>query len=231
MKVPGGDALAPATERVHELLVGNRAAAAAWRALAALGIRCVVLYERPLDGPRTRKPVDPGIELGRLRIDEADAYAALRPDGSAAQVRERFSAGDVCCVARSNGDLVAVRWFSTRRAAIPFLEHSFALDAGEGYLYNAFTAPEWRGRGVAGALTAFMLDELEREGVDRALSAARPQRHKHLHGDDDAEDNPPQPHPTRKPYSGDARSQASHVASTARVGSSPASRQGARRCG
>jgi GNAT superfamily N-acetyltransferase len=175
VKVSVGDVPATGTARVRELLVGNEVSAAAWSALAALGVRCVVLYERPLSVPRMRKVVDPAIEFGRLRLEEADAYAAFRPDGSAAQVRERFSAGDVCCVARSGGELVAARWFSTRRAAIPFLEHSFALGEGEGYLYNAFTAPAWRGHGVAGALTAYMLDELEREGVERALSAARPQ--------------------------------------------------------
>src|SRR5688500_15817973 len=113
--------------RAGKLLVGSAVPAAAWRALAALGVRCVVLYERPLGIPHTRKLVDPAIELGRLRLEEADAYAAFRPDGSAAQVRERLGAGDVCCVARSDGELIAVRWFSTRSASIPFLEYSFAL--------------------------------------------------------------------------------------------------------
>jgi ribosomal protein S18 acetylase RimI-like enzyme len=146
-----------------------------WSALAAIGVRCVVLYERRLDLPRPPKRSDLPVEFGRLSADEVGAYAAWRPDASADQVRERFRAGDVCCVARSEGGIVAARWFSTRRAAIPFLEHSFALGEGEGYLYNAYTAPPWRGRGVAGALTAFMLDELEREGAVSALSAARPQ--------------------------------------------------------
>jgi GNAT superfamily N-acetyltransferase len=146
-----------------------------WRALAAIGVRCVVLYERRLDLPRPRKRSDLPVQFGRLSEDEVGAYINFRPDASADQARERFRAGDACCVARSDGEIVAARWFSTRRADIPFLQHSFQLDEGAGYLYNAYTAPSWRGRGVAGALTAFMLDELEREGAVRALSAARPQ--------------------------------------------------------
>ena len=135
----------------------------------------MVLYERPLDLPRERKRSDLSVELGRLSAEEIEAYAAFHPDLFVDEVRSRFRDGDACCVARSEGEIVASRWFSTRRAVIPFLEHSFPLGDREGYLYNAYTAPAWRGRGLAGTLTAFMLDELEKEGAVRALSAARPQ--------------------------------------------------------
>ena len=60
----------------------------------------------------------------------------------------RFQAGDRLYLASMNDIPVAYGWVATQEGRISELQWAFALPARNCYLYNFFTPPEWRGRGI-----------------------------------------------------------------------------------
>lgn len=146
-----------------------------WKVLGELGYRRVILFERPLGTGSDPKPPPPPVELGLLRADEVDAFLSFHPESSRGEVQRRLAADDRCHVARDGQRIVAVRWVSLRQARIAYLRLAFPLADGEAFFYDAFTDPAWRGRGVAGAVSAAMIARLEADGFTRLLSAALPE--------------------------------------------------------
>jgi hypothetical protein len=92
-------------------------------------------------------PVAPLPGLVVHRESDAAAMAALqgRPVDAMA---ERFAAGHRAYVARLDGANAAWGWVATRTADIGELGTTFALPAGERYLWNFVTLPSHRGRGI-----------------------------------------------------------------------------------
>lgn len=144
------------------------------KALAALLLQRLVVFEARLDAPR--RPIRPGLvlHLGVLgACEQADQVCV--PGADPAQVCRRLDAGDRCHVARVDGEIVAVRWVAFRDVQVTHAGLMLVLAGTDAYLYGAYTAPSWRRQGIAQALTADILDRLESEGYRRALSAWLPE--------------------------------------------------------
>jgi GNAT superfamily N-acetyltransferase len=145
-----------------------------WRVLGAVGIRRVVLFRRGVDSIARDRPIEIPVQFDRLRRDALDEYFGLRPEADPSELDLRFDTGDICHVARVNGNIVTTRWSSTREIRIRELGYRSALARGQAYLYDAYTAPAFRRRGIAGALTRHIVALLHEQGVREMLSAAEP---------------------------------------------------------
>lgn len=144
----------------------------AWRALGVMGFRRAILFERRLgDAPAGRAPPTPGAELGLLEPGDIGEYLAFHPRATRSELERRLAAGDRCHVARAGGRLAAVRWVAFEEARVPYLEHAFPLAEQEVFIYDAFSDPAWRGRGLSRALFHTMDASLRSEGYVTVLSA------------------------------------------------------------
>lgn len=116
------------------------------------------LYEQRLDRPVATAPVPlpPGLELG---VHESPCSASDVPSGWHQEAQARLAAGEACAVVRSKGAVVAYCWATTSAAPVEEIGCRVVPVEGEIYLYDAYTAPSWRGRrlfpAMLGALTAW----------------------------------------------------------------------------
>jgi GNAT superfamily N-acetyltransferase len=84
------------------------------------------------------------------------------------ELQSRVRNGNLCLGARRDGRLVAFTWCNLARCI--FKGYSFPLSDDEAYLFDAHTAPELRGHGIAPALRYRLYEELARKGRTKLYS-------------------------------------------------------------
>jgi GNAT superfamily N-acetyltransferase len=124
------------------------------------------LYERRVDGPVGRMTPAPGLELAVWDSPKAPAWGQGWWDREA---EERFREGQACAVARHAGDVVAYCWLAVTPVPVAEIDRIVVPGAEEVYLYDAFTVPEWRGRGLFTVLLVELLAYMRSRGRTRAL--------------------------------------------------------------
>lgn len=147
-----------------------------FRFLETLGYRRVQLWERNLSAMPPNRPVNHAaseLMVTRLQAGEHDAWLHWRRDVTTEDFHQRIADGDRCWVARHLDQLIACAWVSTRHGR--YLCDRFPLRAREAYLYDMFTDPAWRGRGVAGLLIERMAAQLKSEGFQSLMLAIYPE--------------------------------------------------------
>jgi RimJ/RimL family protein N-acetyltransferase len=144
----------------------------AMRVASELGYRRLVLFERPVDTTPAPNPL--GLELGWVGEDRLDELAQLRPD-AVETARERLSTGDRCSATWLDGRLASARWVSTGEARIEYLGMTLPLADGEFYLYDTYTRPDLRGRGIAPDGQRLLFPRLAAEGYTSAACACLPE--------------------------------------------------------
>ena len=145
--------------------------------LAALGrtfYRHVVLFERDLRPSDPRADCDLPITVAPLELRDLQAYSTLRP-GKAADAARRIERGSVCYAAWYGDRIASVAWWHPGEAWIEDIDRSFALHSDEIYTYDAYTAPDLRGRGVAPTRAAFTYGALRDRGFSRLVAFVRPE--------------------------------------------------------
>lgn len=146
-----------------------------FKAASALGYRRLLLLERSLMGapPQLACGLALGIEL--LAPGDADDYLRFRPGAARERVLDRLRSGQVCFVARHEGSVVSACWATTEAAWSDYLACVIPVEAGEVFMFDAFTHPAYRGRGIAPALCAQQLNHYCQAGLGRATRAVLPE--------------------------------------------------------
>ena len=135
--------------------------------------RRLVLLERRLDD---EPPVETAaMELTFGFVDDVDELASVRAWPGAPEIRRRFGRGERCFGARHEGQLVALRWIATGSVHVPYLGRTLDLDDGDVFVYEAYTAPELRRRGIARATEGRLAALLRDEGYRRILRTVLPE--------------------------------------------------------
>ena len=147
----------------------------AFKVASALGYRRLMLLERPLEGtpPRFACGLSVGIEL--LAPRDVDDYLAFRPESPPGRVLDRLRLGQACFVARHEGRVVSACWATTEPAWSEYLACELPVAAGEVFMFDAFTQPAYRGRGIAPALCVQLLIHYGEAGLRRATRAVLPE--------------------------------------------------------
>lgn len=84
-------------------------------------------------------------------------------------VNTRFNRGEICGVARLNSEVVSYCWVAFQQAEVGEINRTIKLRNNELYLYDAFTLPDYRGRGLFPALLTAILGFAKSQGYSRAL--------------------------------------------------------------
>lgn len=146
-----------------------------WLKLAsALGYRSLRIVARPLSPPIPEAAPRVPVRIELLPPRAVDEYLAFRPEAVRARVLRRWDAGDLCFVARQDGRIVACGWATTAEAWTDYLRCAIELAPGDVYLFDGYTHPDRRGRGIFQALCAQQVRHLRAAGHRRAIRATAP---------------------------------------------------------
>jgi GNAT superfamily N-acetyltransferase len=146
-----------------------------WRGLGVTVYRRLMIVTRKLDAGGWPPPPKISVTAELLDQATADDYLALRRDVKPLEVQRRLATGQRCVLARRAGKPVGALWFASERAELPYLDLTFYLVDGIGYVYDVYTAPDLRGAGVSSALRPHYLEGLRAEGCHTLLGTTMPE--------------------------------------------------------
>jgi len=100
------------------------------------------------------------------------AYAASPGLQSVDWAAAQFAVGSRLFAALEGRVIVAWLWSNDRVADLTYIfQPRMQVAAGHGYVYGMVTTPAYRGRGIATALKAFALSQLQQSDIHRVVSA------------------------------------------------------------
>lgn len=143
--------------------------------LGELGYRRVAIRECILDKPFPEHGARIPVALELLDDTRIDEYNTFRREADPDSARRRLAAGDKCFVARHGGSIVSALWAATGRAQCDYLSRGIPIGDDEAYMYDAFTAPQWRGQGLFPALTSEMHRYYRTAGKRRSICFTGPE--------------------------------------------------------
>jgi GNAT superfamily N-acetyltransferase len=137
--------------------------------------RRLLLVARPLGEPDPTIDASVSLAFGRLARSDSAEYLAFHPGEAIAEIERRFDRGDLCFLARSEGRIVGAVWTTRASPAVRYLHTTLAIAPDDVYLYDAYTAPDLRGRRIAPTLYRDVLTHHRAAGVRRAIAAILPE--------------------------------------------------------
>ena len=131
--------------------LGARALGDLWFAsLAFFGIyRRLVLLERPVSPAVAPVRASTSMHVAVIGADGLAAYLSFRPDQTDAEIRRRLAEGHACFAVWHGERIVHAAWAAVGRAPIEYLSRDLVLGPDEVFVFDAFTAPAFRGRGAS----------------------------------------------------------------------------------
>ena len=154
-----------------------------FKLLAECGYRRLLLVERSLDQPVVDFTPRLPVEVAMLAQSEVDDYLVFRPGTTRRDIAGRLRSGEMCFVARHQGRIVAAAWAAVQPVWVPFLGCQIDMAPGDAHIYDKFTAPAYRGRGIANGVRSFHLRHLQRAGFRRATGTVLPENVSSLRDD------------------------------------------------
>lgn len=144
-----------------------------FKALGETVYRRLLLLEAPTESEREPPPAAQAVEFAFLSPSEAGqfTFGEHGPETAA----ERLRRGDRCFCVRRDGQLAAVRWIAFEEASVEYLGCRLQLAPGVAYLYDSYTAPAARGRGIFSSTWFTLARELSAEGFHTILAAVLPE--------------------------------------------------------
>lgn len=137
--------------------------------------RRLILLERHLSHAIPEVQIPASIQVTVLRDSEIGAYLALRPDQDAAKIRCRLAHGHQCFVVWHEGQIVHAAWAATGRAPIEYLSRDLTLSPGEVFVFDAYTAPAFRGHGASPLRAVVLGEHFRAQGHRSVLSGVHPE--------------------------------------------------------
>ncbi len=145
------------------------------RLLAATVYRRLVVMQLSLDAPIPEATARLPVTIEPLPESGVDEYVRFRPDADPFEIGLRLAGGAGCYVARYQGRIVHAGWVTAGKARIAYLGCDMPLAPGDVYQFDSFTAPPFRGQGIARARVVAMARCLRREGHRRLVACVLPE--------------------------------------------------------
>jgi len=82
---------------------------------------------------------------------------------------QRLERGDNVCVAYKNSDILSYCWIAFDRISVDEIQMTLNVKNNEVYLYDAYTKPEHRGKGLYPAVLTELLNYSKEKNFSRAL--------------------------------------------------------------
>ena len=124
------------------------------------------VYERRLDAPAPPSVLPPGVEV---RVADQPLAAATSGPGGIPMPRSGSATARSCAIAHHETEVVAYCWLASTPVWVGEIGHAVVPGPEDVYLYDAFTMPGWRGRGLFSAVISPLLALARSRGRSRAL--------------------------------------------------------------
>lgn len=124
----------------------------------------LVFFTRPTRGDA---PERTDAILRSATAADAARYARDVGTDSPLTFRQRLGDGTRCYVVESEGRIVHATWTTTSRAWVREIQRYFVPPAGDVYIYESYTRPEARGRGIYPFAIGALASELAGQGSIR----------------------------------------------------------------
>ncbi len=151
--------------------------------------RRLLLLERSLEDPIPEiKPHVP-VTIDLLKKTELDEYVLfsfknylIRDNHDVSRIIHRLSAGDLCFVARHEGELISFSWATTHptREYYFYTASEIPMMPGEVYVYDSFTRTDFRGLAVSPKIRAEMIRYFRSIGYRRMILGTLPENNLNL---------------------------------------------------
>lgn len=125
--------------------------------------------------PIREEPSISGIEP--LEPGSLDAYLAFRPHASRDVVEDRFRRGQRCYALWTQVGIVSVCWAATGPIHLDYLKAMLYLAPGDVYMFDAYTAPAYRGQSLAAHVYRRITWDSARQGIRRSLGLLAVENH------------------------------------------------------
>lgn len=132
--------------------------------------RRMVLVSRDLSGPLPEvSSCSLPVKIKKATEEDLPAYRAFHPGRREGVIQARFARGDECFAVWDEGHIVHAAWVAAGRAYVPYLHRDLLLQPDEMYIYDSFTRPSHRRRGLCGLRGRYLLRHYHARGYKRAL--------------------------------------------------------------
>ncbi len=108
----------------------------------------LIMLVRPAAAPAPELRHDPGLTSRRATAADAELYARVIGTDSAATFRRRLTDTTHCVLVHLGDELLHASWVTTGAAWTREIAAYLVPPAGDAYVYESFTRPQARGRGV-----------------------------------------------------------------------------------
>jgi RimJ/RimL family protein N-acetyltransferase len=131
----------------------------------------LIMLVRPAGADTPSFRHDPGLVFRRADPGDGELYARKIGTDSSATFRRRLSPTTHCFLVEHGDDLLHASWVTTGAAWTREIRAYILPPPGDAYVYESFTAPEARGRGVYPFALAGICSWAVDEGVGRVWVA------------------------------------------------------------
>lgn len=87
------------------------------------------------------------------------------------ELKKRWERKDICFLAEANGSAVSATWVSFQKYRLDEVDYIFDPGANGIFLYDSYTVPEWRLKGIHVNVMQYLLDCLLNHSVEKVYSA------------------------------------------------------------
>ncbi len=115
------------------------------------------------------------VRIAPLNAEDCESYTRFRGEAARVTIRRRLERGHQCFAAWHEGQIVHAGWAATREGWIDYLGCEFPLEAGDVYQFDSYTAPAFRGLGLAAGRVAWMARFFQDAGFRRLLAVVWPE--------------------------------------------------------
>ena len=161
--------------RAAEILRSEGARVLWYRVLGETVYRRMILFERRLDEPASATAGEGEISASLLQPGDIEEYVRFRSGPSQEEVQARIQQGQLCFLARWQGALGHAVWAATGSVRVAYLNCGIELTGDEAYIYDSYTAPEFRRRGLTAARADAMLRYFRERSYVRVFSLVMPE--------------------------------------------------------
>ena len=127
----------------------------------------VVLFEKDLSHIPGSTHSEPRIRIELGTPNHVQGLTRLLPGWSSRIFQDRLLRGDIFFIARAGNQIVHQTWISFEDKWVPLLNKKIVLKEREAYLYQVYTASEYRGKNVLPAVISKVLRYLKTQGYKR----------------------------------------------------------------
>ena len=164
-------------QRAAEVLRTEGVRSLWFKSLGETVYRRVDIFEKSLDIPGRPLAEQDEIEIRLLKAEELDEFLEFRSYTPRNKVIERLQRGELCHIVRYDGKLAHCSWSTTGQVRIDYLGCECRLDPDAIYIYETYTAPEFRGKSVSVLRSEAVHKWYREQGYRRYVSVSWPENH------------------------------------------------------